>query len=104
LEQLQTKHGLSDPSADTRITLQVVNAVHAWAQGYSFSILVSMTSVPEGHLIRGLLQLDELLRHICSACHHLGDKNLSLRMTEARNAILRDIVCAPSLYVADDLL
>ncbi|CAH8620480.1 unnamed protein product [Heterobilharzia americana] len=104
LEELQTKHGLADPSTDARVSFQVVNAVYGWAQGYSFSSLVSMTSVPEGHLIRGFLQLDELLRHICSACHHLGDKNLSLRMTEARNAILRDLVCAPSLYVADDLL
>ncbi|VDO59459.1 unnamed protein product [Schistosoma margrebowiei] len=104
LEQLQTKYGLTDPSIDTRITLQAVNAVFAWAQGYSFSSLVSMTSVPEGHLVRGLLQLDELLHHICNACHHLGDKNLSLRMKEARSLILRDLVCAPSLYTADDLV
>uniref|UniRef100_A0A5K4F7S9 Helicase SKI2W n=1 Tax=Schistosoma mansoni TaxID=6183 RepID=A0A5K4F7S9_SCHMA len=104
LEQLQTKYGLTDPSMDTRITLQVVNAVFAWAQGYSFSSLVSMTSVPEGHLVRGLLQLDELLHHICNACHHLGDRNLSLRMKEARSLILRDLVCAPSLYTADDLV
>ncbi|VDP67970.1 unnamed protein product [Schistosoma mattheei] len=104
LEQLQIKYGLTDPSIDTRITLQAVNAVFAWAQGYSFSSLVSMTSVPEGHLVRGLLQLDELLHHICNACHHLGDKNLSLRMKEARSLILRDLVCAPSLYTADDLV
>ncbi|KER34033.1 hypothetical protein T265_00220 [Opisthorchis viverrini] len=104
LEQLQRKHGLSDPTADTRLNCTLVQVTHAWATGHPFSTLVTLTEMQEGNLVRGLLRLDELLRHICNACHRLGDQALGLRMNEARNAIHRDLVCAPSLYISEEFV
>ncbi|KAG5443338.1 Helicase SKI2W, variant 2 [Clonorchis sinensis] len=104
LEQLQRKHGLSDPTTDTRLNCTLVQVTHAWATGHPFSTLVTLTEMQEGNLVRGLLRLDELLRHICNACHRLGDQALCLRMNEARNAIHRDLVCAPSLYISEEFV
>ncbi|KAF5395498.1 hypothetical protein PHET_12015 [Paragonimus heterotremus] len=56
-----------------------------------------------GNVVRGLLRLDELLRHIRNACHRLvDDQALGLRMNDARMAVHRDLVCAPSLYISED--
>ncbi|KAA0188260.1 hypothetical protein FBUS_09754, partial [Fasciolopsis buskii] len=104
LEQLQRKHGLADSAADTRLNCSLVRATYAWASGHPFSTIVGLTEMQEGNLIRGLLRLDELLRHVCNACHRLGDRVLGLRMNEARNAIHRDLVCAPSLYISDEFV
>ncbi|KAF7232444.1 hypothetical protein EG68_09616, partial [Paragonimus skrjabini miyazakii] len=102
LESLQKKHGLADPRADTQLNCSLVRATYAWATGHSFANLVQLTDMPEGNVVRGLLRLDELLRHICNACHRLGDQALGLRMNEARMAVHRDLVCAPSLYISED--
>lgn len=104
MEQLQRKHGLADSAADTRLNCSLVRATYAWASGHPFSTIVGLTEMQEGNLIRGLLRLDELLRHVCNACHRLGDRVLGLRMNEARNAIHRDLVCAPSLYISDEFV
>ncbi|KAF8566405.1 hypothetical protein P879_10354 [Paragonimus westermani] len=104
LESLQKKHGLSDPRADTQLNCSLVRATYAWATGHSFANLVQLTDMPEGNVVRGLLKLDELLRHICNACHRLGDQALGLRMNEARMAVHRDLVCAPSLYISEDFI
>ncbi|CAL8087766.1 unnamed protein product [Calicophoron daubneyi] len=104
LEQLQRKHGLADPSSDTRLNASLVNVTYAWATGHPFSTLVHLTEVQEGFLVRGLLRLDELLRHVCNACHRLGDQALGLKMNEARNAIHRDLICAPSLYISEEFV
>ncbi|KAF5395637.1 hypothetical protein PHET_11500, partial [Paragonimus heterotremus] len=68
-----------------------------------FEFAADLTDMPESNVVRGLLRLDELLRHICNACHRLvGDQALGLRIKEARMAVHRDLVCAPSLYISED--
>ncbi len=58
------------------------------------------SKMAEGHILRGLQRLDELLRHVGSACLRLGDRTLAARIQAAHLAVHRDLVCAPSLYVA----
>lgn len=96
---------MTDPESDTRLNPVMVGAAHAWASGQPFSSIVNMPGIEdlaEGHLLRGLQRLDELLRHVSSACFRLGVRNLAVRIEEAQRAVHRDLVCAPSLYLADE--
>ncbi|VEL32721.1 unnamed protein product [Protopolystoma xenopodis] len=97
---LQRSYGLADPQSDATLNPDLVGVTYAWASGQSFSTIVGLTSISEGHLVRGLQRLDELLRHVCSACQRLGDQALSAKVAEARSSIHRDIICTPSLYVS----
>ncbi|CAH8663286.1 unnamed protein product [Schistosoma rodhaini] len=103
LEKLQRLHNLTDPYLESRLDLRIVPLVYKWANGYSFSATVSKCDIPEGSLIKSLLQLDELIRHISGACRQFGNHILSLKIDEARGLIHRDIVCSPSLYVSQDI-
>ncbi|CAH8634358.1 unnamed protein product [Schistosoma margrebowiei] len=103
LETLQRLHNLTDPYLESRLDLRIVPVVYKWANGYSFSATISKCDIPEGSLIKSLLQLDELIRHISGACRQFGNHILSLKIDEARDLIHRDIVCSPSLYVLQDI-
>ncbi len=94
---------MHDPETDARLNPILVSATHAWASGQPFSAIVNLTEVAEGHLLRALRRLDELLRHVGSACRGLGDLALATRINDARATVHRDMVCAPSLYVAEEL-
>lgn len=105
LENIQRKFGVLDGESDVRLNAILVGPVHAWASNQPFSAVVAINhgEVSEGHMLRSLQRLDELLRHVCAACRGLGDQALALRMEAARAAVHRDMVCAPSLYVADEI-
>lgn len=105
LERLQMEFGVLDGESDTRLNAILVGAAYAWACQQPFSAVVAITAgeVAEGHVLRALQRLDELLRHVCAACRGLGDQTLASRMEAASMAVHRDMVCAPSLYVADEI-
>ncbi|VDO15705.1 unnamed protein product [Rodentolepis nana] len=105
LEKLQMKFGVLEGESDTQLNAILVGATYAWACNQPFSAIMGLVAgeVAEGHVLRALQRLDELLRHVCSACKGLGDHALASRMDAARVAIHRDMVCAPSLYVADEI-
>ncbi|KAL7058832.1 hypothetical protein AAHC03_013428 [Spirometra sp. Aus1] len=102
LKAMQIEYRVTDPETDTRLNPILVSATYAWACGQPFSAIVNLTDLPEGHLLRGLQRLDELLRHVSSACVRLGDQTLAARVSEAQASVHRDLVCAPSLYLADE--
>ncbi|VDM31683.1 unnamed protein product [Hydatigera taeniaeformis] len=108
LQRLQLECGVHDADADTRLNPVLVGATFAWASGQPFSAVMGLINtsgvdVPEGHVLRALQRLDELLRHVCSACRGLGDQTLAGRIDAAHLAVHRDMVCAPSLYVANEI-
>nr|CDS31957.1 DNA RNA helicase C terminal [Hymenolepis microstoma] len=105
LESLQMKYGVLEGESDTQLNAILVGATYAWACNQPFSAIMGLVAgeVAEGHVLRALQRLDELLRHVCAACKGLGDHALASRMDAARVAVHRDMVCAPSLYVADEI-
>ncbi|KAM7542974.1 hypothetical protein Aperf_G00000015638 [Anoplocephala perfoliata] len=105
LERLQLEFGVLEGEPDVRLNAVLVGAAYAWACHQPFSAVVAITpaEVAEGHVLRALQRLDELLRHVCAACRGLGDQTLASRIEAASVAVHRDMVCAPSLYVADEI-
>ncbi|VDD77273.1 unnamed protein product [Mesocestoides corti] len=101
--RVQEKHGIWDEVLDADVSPNLVGATYAWACGQPFSVIVRMTGVAEGHLLRAFQRLAELLNQVVRACRRLGDEALASRVIDAHLAINRDMVRMPSLYVADEI-
>ncbi|PQE23902.1 atp-dependent RNA helicase dob1 protein [Rutstroemia sp. NJR-2017a WRK4] len=78
---------------------QLMEVVHVWAQGKSFSEICKMTDVYEGSLIRLFRRLEELLRQMAQAGKVMGSDELAAKFEESLKKIRRDIVAAQSLYL-----
>ena len=112
----ESKLALNEDEYVQGFKYQLVEVVHAWAQGRSFAEIwfvhtvatasiidanhhSKMTDVYEGSLIRTFRRLEELLRQMCQAAKVMGSTDLEKRFEECLNKIKRDIVAAQSLYL-----
>ena len=77
----------------------LVQVVHAWAEGSSFSEILKITEEQEGIIVRCIQRLDEVLRAVKAACKLIGYPDICERIEVANQSINRDIVFAASLYV-----
>ncbi|KAH8602144.1 rRNA-processing arch domain-containing protein [Bisporella sp. PMI_857] len=78
---------------------QLMEIVHAWAEGRGFAEICKMTEVYEGSLIRIFRRLEELLRQMGNAAKVMGSDELGSKFEQALVKIKRDIVAAQSLYL-----
>lgn len=78
---------------------QLVETVHAWAQGRPFSEICKMTNSYEGSLIRLFRRLEELLRQMAQAAKVMGNDDMMTKFEESLQKVRRDIVAAQSLYL-----
>lgn len=102
LGEIQASHGLPiHPEDYARHSLKfgLVEAVYEWAKGTPFAEICELTDVPEGSIVRTIVRLDETCREFRNAARIIGDSALYKKMTDASEAIKRDIVFAASLYV-----
>jgi ATP-dependent RNA helicase DOB1 len=77
----------------------LMDVVHEWCRGASFSKLCEMTEVFEGGIIRCMRRLEELLRQMSLAAKVIGNKELEDKFNDAVRLLKRDIVFAASLYL-----
>jgi len=98
---IQKDCGLDQVVEDFVDTLKfgLVNVVHAWAEGSSFSEILKITDEQEGIIVRCIQRLDEVLRAVKAACKLIGYPDICERIEVANQSINRDIVFAASLYV-----
>lgn len=62
-------------------------------------ILLQMTDIFEGSIIRCMRRLEETLRQLCQAAKAIGNTDLENKFSEGIRQIKRDIVFAASLYL-----
>ena len=77
----------------------MMDIVHEWCNGASFSQLCKMTEIFEGSIIRCMRRLEELLRQMVQAAKNIGNTELENKFAEAIKLLKRDIVFAASLYL-----
>jgi len=78
---------------------QLMDVVHEWSKGASFSQICKMTDVYEGSLIRMFRRLEELLRQMAQASKVMGSAELEKKFEKSLSKVKRDIVAAASLYL-----
>ncbi|XP_076812190.1 exosome RNA helicase MTR4-like [Clavelina lepadiformis] len=77
----------------------LMDVVHAWCNGSTFSQIAEMTEAYEGSIIRCMRRLEELLREMCHAAKAIGNTELENKFAEGIRLIKRDIIFAASLYL-----
>lgn len=77
----------------------LLEVTYAWAKGAPFSQICEMTEVFEGSIVRTIRRLEELMRQLASASKSIGNTELENKFADAINAVKRDIIFAPSLYL-----
>jgi len=77
----------------------MMDVVHEWCKGASFSQICKMTDVFEGSIIRCMRRLEELLRQMVQAAKNIGNTELENRFASSIKLLKRDIVFAASLYL-----
>ncbi|KRZ91957.1 Superkiller viralicidic activity 2-like 2 [Trichinella sp. T8] len=77
----------------------MMQVVHAWCLGESFSKIMGMTTIFEGSIIRCIRRLEELLREMASAAKAMGNEDLEAKFNNACSCMKRDIIFAASLYL-----
>lgn len=77
----------------------LMDVVHSWCNGATFSQICQMTDTFEGSIIRCMRRLEELLREMCHAAKAIGNTQLENKFSEGISKIKRDIVFAASLYL-----
>jgi antiviral helicase SKI2 len=99
--KIQRECGIDQSVEDFVDTLKfgLVDVVHKWAEGSSFSELLKITEEQEGIIVRCIQRLDEVLRAVKAACKLIGYPDICERIEIANQSINRDIVFAASLYV-----
>lgn len=74
--------------------------IYQWAKGMSFSEIMQLTDLQEGHIVRAIMRLDELCRKISQVANINGDEGLRNKIEKVSNLIKRGIVFMPSLYLS----
>ena len=82
-----------------RFSPVLMDVVLEWCRGAKFSVLMKMTSVFEGSVIRCMRRLEELLRQLGVASKSIGNVELEEKFLKGIELLKRDIVFAASLYL-----
>ncbi|OHT02350.1 Helicase SKI2W [Tritrichomonas foetus] len=74
--------------------------VYNWAMGQTFAeVMESAQTIPEGGLVRIIMQCNDALKNLSSAAKIMGSKTLADKFDAASECIKRDIIFAASLYL-----
>ena len=93
---------LGDEAPPAEVSVELVPAVYAWANGASFEQCWLLSpSTYEGTLVRCLRSLEEMLKQLGEAATVLGDEALRSRFKECAAAVHRGIVFTNSLYLQE---
>ena len=102
LGQLQMENGLDTSPTDylsKTLNFSMMEVAYEWAMGQEFKDICSLTTIPEGTIVRSISQLDQALRDVRNAARIIGDTNLYQKMEESSRKIRRDIIFAASLFL-----
>ena len=100
--EAQRAEGLDvDPADFVRENLNfgLLSVVYQWGCGLSFAEICTGTDVMEGSIVRCIVRLDELTRELRDVARVCGNSELWQLMSDASEAIKRDIVFSASLYL-----
>jgi len=102
IAEVSQECGLTD--VDTEVYIQsfrptLMDAIHAWSKGASFSEVMQTTDLYEGSVIRAARRLFELLVEMEEAARSVGDETLAEKFGASKETIKRGIVFAASLFL-----
>ena len=95
--------GEGGEAAHVRFALNecMIAPAYHWAMGAPFAELTQHSPLQEGDMVRILCRVEELAKEVRESARILGDAILAKTMSQALDAIKRDVLAAGSLYTDD---
>ena len=78
-----------------------MEVAYNWCKGLTFATVMSKTNLDEGFVVNQLLRTVAMIRKIGIVANEIGNPSLKYKCEEAEQAMLRDIVFTPSLYLIE---
>lgn len=72
-----------------------------WTKGMSFADIMKTTKLNEGYVVNTLIRTEGVCRRLASIAYEIGNPELRYKCEEVSQAMMRDIVFTPSLYLQD---
>ena len=72
-----------------------------WCKGMSFADIMKTTQLNEGYVVNTLIRTEGVCRRLGSIAYEIGNPDLRFKCEEISQAMMRDIVFTPSLYLQD---
>lgn len=73
-----------------------------WCRGLSFGEVMKGTTIAEGSIVQQLLRTVQICRKLGEIAYDIGNPDLHHKCEDVCQAMLRDIVFTPSLYLVDE--
>ena len=93
---------LTDDLLKTAVPVGFMEIAFNWCRGLPFAEVMNGTKLAEGFVVNQLLRTVQICRKLGSVANEIGNPPLSQKCEEVCQAMLRDIVYTPSLYLAED--
>ena len=78
-----------------------MEVAYNWCKGMTFSAVMQGIDMDEGFVVNQLLRTVTIIRKLGDVANEIGNPSLRYKCQEAEQAMLRDIVFTPSLYLVD---
>ena len=96
---MECKIEISPDEYVQRFKPAMANVVYEWARGARFLDICKLTPAFEGHIVRSMRRLEELLRQMMQCSRAIGNADLEQKFGASIQLIKRDIVFSSSLYL-----
>ena len=96
---MECKIEISPDEYVQRFSPGMANVVYEWAKGARFLDICKLSAAFEGHIVRSMRRLEELLRQMMQCSRAIGNADLEQKFGAAIMLIKRDIVFSSSLYL-----
>ena len=93
---------MTDELLKASVPVGFMEVAFNWCRGLSFSEVMKTTTLDEGSVVNQLLRVVQVCRKLGSVANEIGNPHLSQKCEEVCQAMLRDIVFMPSLYLTDN--
>ena len=84
-----------------KINFSLVEVCHHWASKADFAEICEFTDIHDGSIVKAINRIEYSLKEMKTAALIMGDALLTMRINELREAIRRDIIFTPSLYIQE---
>ena len=102
--QMEIQCGM-DIDVDTMVASRThfgfMEVAYNWCKGLSFADIMKSTDLDEGFVVNTLIRTEGVCRKLGDIAYEIGNPDLRYKCEEVSQAMMRDIVFTPSLYLQE---
>lgn len=104
LSSLEVQCGMNidvESMVASRTRFGFMEVAYNWCKGLSFAEVMKCTNYDEGYVVNTLIRTEGVCRKLADIAYEIGNPDLRHKCEEVSQAMMRDIVFTPSLYIQE---